>query len=141
MEMNPKRNRFGGSWEFKSACNDLGYIHHWGWGKKTRQQETDVLAQYMPRAFSSRNPDGQTSVRWYLFTALFLKLYFFFRWQCATLKGMSSERNENTVYVHSPTSRSSIRTKKIRSEFEECTAFYVLYAITMNKSFQAPERI
>lgn len=22
-----------GSWEFKSACNDLGYIHHWG--KKT----------------------------------------------------------------------------------------------------------
>lgn len=56
-----------GSWEFKSACNDLGYIHHWR--KKTCYDQEMMSHTIRAKSlFSSHNPDCQTLVRWKLFT-------------------------------------------------------------------------
>lgn len=101
----------------------------------------DVSHNTCQELFLSCNPDCQTLVWWKLFTSHNKKkVYtFFLKVKIYNIKRNNSEKNENTVIVHSPACLS----KQKRSDFEDCAAFLSLYIITMNGvgNFQALERM
>lgn len=128
-----------GSWEFKSACNDLGYIE----GRKHATTKKWCLTQYVPRAFFVTQPTCQTLVRWKLFTSHIKKkksiLFFFFRWKYTILKGivLGKKRKILSLFTHLHVFPNT------KYQILKTVLGFSLYVITMNGvwNFQALERM